>query len=137
MKYPIAIEFENKDTAYGVIFPDVPGCFSAGDSLDEAIDNAKDALEGHLEYCLEEGDSVPEAGTLEEHRKNPEYEGLTWAVIDVDITPYLGKSQKINVTLPELLIKKIDFQVTSHSKYKSRSDFLAQAALDELHLAFA
>ena len=45
MRYPIAIEPGNGDHAFGVVAPDLPGCFSAGDTLDEAIDNAKEAIE--------------------------------------------------------------------------------------------
>ncbi len=44
MKFPIVIEVRDKNTAYGVIVPDLPGCFSAGDTLDEAIDNTKEAI---------------------------------------------------------------------------------------------
>ncbi|MGR6871195.1 type II toxin-antitoxin system HicB family antitoxin [Pseudomonas sp. HK3] len=135
MKYPIAIERGNNTEAYGVIFPDVDGCFSAGDDLDEAVKNAKEALEGFLELCAEDGDDLPKPSKLEDHQDNPEYQGFIWAFIEVDITPYLGKSQKINVTLPNLLLHKIDQVVAQNKKYKSRSDFLATAALDELHLA--
>ena len=40
MKYPIAIEPGNKHAAWGVVVPDLPGCFSAADSgIDEAIEN--------------------------------------------------------------------------------------------------
>ena len=46
MKYPIAIEPGNDADAWGVIVPDLPGCFSAADSgIDEAIDNTKQAIE--------------------------------------------------------------------------------------------
>jgi len=132
MKFPIAIELGNDTQAYGVEFPDIPGCISAGDTLDEAIANAHEALEGYMEFLFEEGDPVPEAGSIDDHRKNPDYAGRVWALVDFDITPYLGKSQKINVTLPERLIKRIDEIVSSNPRYGSRSGFLAQAALDEL-----
>ncbi len=132
MKFPIAIEQGDKHNAYGVTFPDVDGCFSAGDTLDEAVSNALEALEGFLELCAEDGDDMPVAGTLEQHQNNPEFKDFVWAFIDIDMTPYLGKSQKVNVSLPNLLIQKIDRAVESNSKYKSRSDFLATAAFDEL-----
>ena len=48
MRYPIAIEIGNETTAFGVIVPDLVGCFSAGDTLDEAIDNAKEAITLHI-----------------------------------------------------------------------------------------
>lgn len=132
MKFPIAIASGNKDEAYGVFFPDIPGCFSAGDTLDEAIKNAHEALEGYMEFLFEEGDPIPQPGNIEEHKENPDYKDCIWALIEFDLTPYLGKSQKINVTLPERLIKKIDDIVSNNPIYKSRSGFLAQAAMDEL-----
>lgn len=45
MRYPIAIENGDDKHAFGVVVPDLPGCFSAGDTIDEAIDNAKEAIE--------------------------------------------------------------------------------------------
>nr|MBA3835536.1 type II toxin-antitoxin system HicB family antitoxin [Sphingomonas sp.] len=44
MRYPIAIEAGSDSTAFGVVVPDLAGCFSAGDSLDEAISNAEEAV---------------------------------------------------------------------------------------------
>jgi predicted RNase H-like HicB family nuclease len=44
MRYPIAIEPGDAKTAFGVAVPDLPGCFSAGDTLDEAIANAAEAI---------------------------------------------------------------------------------------------
>lgn len=49
MKYPIAIEHGDNTHAYGVVVPDLPGCFSAGDTLDEAFENAKEAIAGWIE----------------------------------------------------------------------------------------
>jgi predicted RNase H-like HicB family nuclease len=132
MKYPIAIERGSDSQAYGVNFPDVEGCFSAGDNLDEAVQNAKDALEGFLELCAEDGDDLPVPSALADHQDNPDYEGFIWAFVEVDLDSFMGKATKINVTLPRLLIRKIDKVVESNKKYKGRSDFLAIAALDEL-----
>jgi hypothetical protein len=41
MRYPIAIETGDAEHAYGVVVPDLPGCFSAGDTLDEALANSR------------------------------------------------------------------------------------------------
>ena len=41
MRYPIAIETGDAKHAYGVVVPDLPGCFSAGDTLDEALANSR------------------------------------------------------------------------------------------------
>ena len=43
MRYPIAIEPGTETTAFSVVVPDLPGCFSAGDTLDEAVAGAEEA----------------------------------------------------------------------------------------------
>ncbi|MES3675982.1 type II toxin-antitoxin system HicB family antitoxin [Halomonas elongata] len=133
MYYPIAIEVGDEQHAYGVVVPDLPGCFSAGDTFDEAVANAREAIEGHLESLSEHGDPIPTATAIEQHLENPDYQGWVWAAVEIDMTPYLGKSHKINVTLPDLLIKRIDTTVSKQGDvYQSRSGFLARAALHEL-----
>lgn len=132
MLFPIAIERGDKDHAFGVAVPDLPGCYSAGDSFEEAMINAREAIEGWLEVAVEMGDPIPEATSIEEHMDNPDFDGWVWAVIDVDLTPFLGKSHKINVTLPDLLLKQIDDFVAHHPGDKTRSGFLSRAAMAEL-----
>lgn len=132
MLYPVAIEVGNEEDAFGVVVPDLKGCFSAGDSYEEALANAVEAIEGHLELMAEDGHLPPQPGTMEDLVVNPEYEGWVWALVDVDVEPYLGKSAKINVTLPALVTRKIDDTVSAHPEYASRSHFLQVAALNEL-----
>jgi predicted RNase H-like HicB family nuclease len=134
MKYPVVLHTDN-GVSYGVTVPDVLGCFSAGDTFDEALEMAEEAIFNHLELMLEDGEEIPAANPVSIHKDNPDYAGGVWAVIDVDITPLLGKSEKINVTLPHLLITKIDKMVAANPKYKSRSGFLAEASKKILRLS--
>jgi predicted RNase H-like HicB family nuclease len=56
----IALVHKNQETSYGVTFPDVPGCISAGDTFEDAGDNAAVALAGHLASVMEaDGDAIP------------------------------------------------------------------------------
>ncbi|MDL4864529.1 type II toxin-antitoxin system HicB family antitoxin, partial [Halomonas elongata] len=103
MYYPIAIEVGDEQYAYGVMVPDLPGCFSAGDTFDEAVANAREAIEGHLESLSEHGERIPTATAIEQHLSNDDYAGSVWAAVEIDMAPYLGKSHKINVTLPDML----------------------------------
>ncbi len=105
MLYPIAIEVGNKDHAYGIVVPDIKGCSSAGDTLDEAVKNVKEAIETNLELLFEFGELPPIASELSQLQADEKYIGWVWAVVDIDIEPYMGKSSKINVTLPDLLKK--------------------------------
>lgn len=132
MFYPIAIETGDDKHAYGVIVPDLPGCFSAGDTLDEAISAAKQAITGHIEILIEMGQDIPAISSVGELAKDPEFAGYTWAVVDIDVSRLLGGSEKINVTLPKSLIDRIDRCVATHPEFKSRSGFLAEAALSRI-----
>jgi predicted RNase H-like HicB family nuclease len=131
-KYPIAVERGDGGTSFGVVFPDVPGCFSAGETFEEAIDNAKEALLGFFEVCQLDDEPLPTSGNINVHIDNPDFKHLIWSFLEVDIAPYLGKSKKVNVTLPEFLIKQIDEIAATNPAYKTRSGFLAAAANHEL-----
>ncbi|MDT8850903.1 type II toxin-antitoxin system HicB family antitoxin [Pantoea dispersa] len=132
MFYPIAIEAGDETTAYGVTVPDLPGCFSAGDTLEEAVKNAKEAITGHLELMVELGQDIPAVSDLKSLMKSAEFAGYMWVLVDVDVTRILGGSEKINVTLPKLLIDRIDRCVATHPEFKTRSGFLAQVALERI-----
>mgnify|MGYP005606684081 FL=1 len=99
MKFAVLVHHD-PGSAYGVIVPDLPGCFSAGDTFDEALDNTSEAIELHLEGLLEEGLDFTRTSNIEQHLENPEFAGGTWGFVDFDIVPYLGNTEKINVTLP-------------------------------------
>ncbi|ARN75332.1 type II toxin-antitoxin system HicB family antitoxin [Oceanicoccus sagamiensis] len=125
MKYPVVIHHE-EGSAFGLTVPDIPGCFSTGDSFDEAFDNAQEAIKDHLAILAEEGASIPAASPIAEHMDNQDFADGVWGFVVIDISPYLGKTEKINVTLPTAMIHKID------AKYQNRSKFLAEAALAAL-----
>ena len=61
MKY--AVVFEKSATGYGAYVPDLPGCVTVGDSLEEAEQNIREAIEGHLEVMRDHGELVPEPTT--------------------------------------------------------------------------
>jgi len=69
---------------------------------------------------------------VDTHMGNPDYAGGVWAVVDFDVTPYLGKAVRFNASLPENLLQRIDERVKRDHRYASRSGFLATAALREL-----
>ncbi len=85
MRYPVVIHKDRKSD-YGVTVPDLPGCFSAGDTMEEALTNAVEAIECHLEGLLLDGDEIPQAQPVEEHLKNRDYAGGTWALVSVDLS---------------------------------------------------
>jgi predicted RNase H-like HicB family nuclease len=130
MRYPVAIHKED-DSCFGISVPDIPGCFSAGETLDEALENTKEAISGHLEILADDNILAPKALPIDSYINESSYADSTWAYIDIDISAFLGKTEKATVTLPKLLMKKIDFAV-SNGLAKNRSAFLAESAMKAL-----
>jgi len=75
MTHYVAIAEEEEGKAIGVWFPDLPGCVSAGDTLDEAMANAAEALELWSEAMLESGQNIPVPRSLTDLKKDPEVAG--------------------------------------------------------------
>lgn len=124
MHYPIVIH-KDEDSDYGVTVPDLPGCFSAGSTLDEALAMAKEAIELHVEGLIEEGEPVPEPTSIEAHRKKRIYRGGTWAVVSIDPSSLRLRTKRINVTIPERILDVVDRYAAKHGE--SRSGLLVKA----------
>ena len=126
-KYIALFEYENGKNGYGIVFPDLPGCFSAGDNYDDAYRMAHEALAFHINGLMTEGMQIPEPRTLETIRtewedwKKWEKEYL-FLVVPIAFFPSTEKSVRVNVMLPEKTLRRID------AVSKNRSAFLASAA---------
>jgi predicted RNase H-like HicB family nuclease len=127
MRYPVVIH-KDKSSDYGVTVSDLPGCFSAGVTMEEALTNAVEAIECHLEGLLLDGDEIPQAQPVEVHLKNRDYAGGTWALVSVDLSRLASKAKRINITLPERVLALVDEQARREGE--TRSGLLARAALD-------
>jgi predicted RNase H-like HicB family nuclease len=130
MRYPVAIETGDAKHAFGVVVPDLPGCFSAGDTLDDALTNSREAILLHLEGLLDDGQPFPAPTPIELLRKKRNYRGWTWAVVDVDASELGDKAARINITLPQRILRAIDAHAKTQGE--TRSGFLARAALDAI-----
>ena len=126
MRFALALHTDD-DVKYGVTVPDLPGCFSAGDSFDEAIEMAREAIDAHCELLAEKGLDIPSPRPLAQHQANPDLAEAVWVIIEVDVEKYLGRAEKINVTVPARLLRRIDDYAKRHGE--SRSGFLTRAAV--------
>lgn len=127
MKYPIVIHKES-DSDFGVTVPDIPGCFTAGESIEEAIAMAQEAIECHLEGLLIDNEPIPSSKIIDEHQNNKEYANGVWAMIDIDISKLSARSKRVNVILPERLLSAVDQYAKKHGE--TRSGLLAQAVTE-------
>lgn len=130
MLFPIAIH-KDDGTSYGVTVPDVPGCFSYGDTIEEAILNAKEAVIGHIETLLELGEAVDfHASVIENLKSQGAFKDAAWGFVEVDLTELDSKPERVNISLPKFVLHRIDQYVAS--KHETRSGFIARAALSAL-----
>jgi predicted RNase H-like HicB family nuclease len=131
MRY-IAFVHKDPDSSYGVMIPDMPGCFSAGETLDEAVANAVEALSGHVRLLESDGDPVPPARTIDEIIADPELaDERQGAIISaVPLVRDRGSSTRINVSLDLGLLEAIDD--AARRRKQTRSAYLASAARREL-----
>ena len=128
MKYPIAIEPGSEKNAWGVVVPDLPGCFSAADSgLDEAIDQAKEAIELWIEMALDGGQVIPKPSSLRDLQKKKEYKGWAWAIVEIDPALLSDEIERINITLPKKVLARLDTKAKKAGE--NRSAFIAHLAL--------
>lgn len=131
MQYPIAIEWGDENTAIGIHIPDIPGAVTAGDTFEDAYNAAIEIAHIMLEEMAANGHAVPMPTSAMDHHNHPDYAAMGWGMLEIDISPYLGKTEKVNVTLPGFVIQRIDRYVRDHN-IKSRSSFIADAAMEKL-----
>ena len=131
MRHYIALIHKDAEGDYGVSFPDLPGCISAGSSLDEARAMAVEALALHVAGMTEEDEAVPEPSSLEAVMSDPE--NRDGVAILVPLADAMAKAIRVNITLPEPDLHQIDAYAEAHGL--TRSGFLLTAARKVLEAA--
>lgn len=129
MRYPIAIEPGSDNTAWGVIVPDLPGCFSAGDTLEDAMIQAESAIAVWIETALDAGQEIPAPSSIEAVRAaHPECEGWLWALVKVDPAMLDETIERVNISLPRRVLHRLD--ALARSAGETRSGFIARMAVE-------
>jgi predicted RNase H-like HicB family nuclease len=131
VRYYIALLHKVQESDYGVSFPDLPGCITAGRTLDEARAMAVEALALHLQGLVEDDNAIPEPSSLEDIMADPGSRDGVATLIPAP--PMDGPGVRVNVILPENLLTEIDRHVESHGL--TRSGFLAEAAKNAISKA--
>jgi predicted RNase H-like HicB family nuclease len=121
----IALIHKDQHSSFGASFPDLPGCISAADSLEELRPMIEESLSLHIEGLLEDGDALPEPSTLDAIVKSKDYADAV-AVIVVKSPETPDATVRVNITLPEKTLAQIDRKAAQ--KGMSRSSFLVKAA---------
>lgn len=140
MLFTIGVEMPEDDkTAIGLYVPalsnDLYNCISAADEVGDILPMVTDAIHLVLEDMAETGfdfSTIKDLG-FAEYQKHEDYEHCdTWLLVDIDVSEFFGKKQRINISIPQYLLHNIDNRVANNSLYRDRSHFLAVAAQKEL-----
>jgi predicted RNase H-like HicB family nuclease len=123
--YPAIIE--PASDGYGVFFPDVPGCTSAGATVQEAARNAEEALQAHLDLAVEHGEAIPAPSELDAIALDADVVEAARVLVRAEVP---GRSVRVNITLPEELLAAVD-RYAARSGY-TRSGLLAQAVRERM-----
>ncbi len=121
----IAIVHKEAKSAFGVSFPDFPGCITAGINIDEAKDMAQEALTLHIKGMFEDGEQLPVPSRLEDIMSDSDYANAI-AYLVVSVPEAKPRTVRVNVTVPEMTLKQID--AAAKKRGMSRSSFLVHAA---------
>lgn len=129
MRYPVAIEPGTDTEAFGVVVPDLPGCFSAGDTLEEAIANAEEAIVAWIETALDAGQDIPTPSTVDALRKQHRpWKSWVWAVVKVDPAVLDDTLERVNISLPRRVLHRLDS--LARASGETRSGYVARMALE-------
>lgn len=128
MRTYIGVVHKDPESAYGIHFPDVPGCFSASDTLNGLLAEAAEALALHLEDI-----PPPAVRSVDEVRADPEVQedlaggAFLMAVPHISMT---GRTAKANITMDAGLLRAVD--VVAKARGVTRSAFLSDLARREI-----
>jgi predicted RNase H-like HicB family nuclease len=129
-RYYPALIHKDEGSSFGISFPDVPGCISAGDSLEECLAAGEQALNFHLEGLAEAKQSIPDASDLRAVTASAREDNDDGTLFAVQMIPAFlpGKTTRVTLTMPEDLLARID---AASGNYE-RSGWIAAAAQAKL-----
>lgn len=128
MAHYIAVLVPERSGGWAVLFPDLPGCASQGETLDEAIAMASDALAGHLAVARDYGDPIPTPRSVDEIRSDKDWcsqNNVQWSkamVAPILVRPPLGKPERVTISMDSNILREVD-------AYAERRDLTRSAVL--------
>ena len=124
---------DGREGAYGVVISDLPGCTSAGKTVDAAYRNAIEAVRLWIEDALEDGEKLPRPRSLKEMLADREIRrtlGTGAVLIMIPVVRDTGRPAKANVSMDAGTLQAIDEEAAAHGL--TRSAFIASAALEKI-----
>lgn len=127
MRYPVMIEAGNESTAWSVVVPDLPGCYSAGDTLDEAMAASEEAAAAWIDAALDAGMVIPRPSSAQAALDKGDFSG--WIVSYVNVDPALldDTIERVNISIPKRVLMRIDAKAKEVGE--TRSGYISHLAV--------
>lgn len=129
IRFPAIVE--RSDSGFGVFFPDLPGCVSAGTTVDEALESAEQALQCHLNGIIEDGDSLPAPTNLERLPRDPDVIEVARTILRAELP---GKYLRLNISLEEGHLNLMDR--VANEQGMTRSGLISRATSEYIALHY-
>lgn len=129
MAYVIGLVHGEGD-AYGISYPDFPGCVAGGSSIDDAVSRGEDALAVHIESMLEDGEALPVLRSRDEILKDAELQDEVRDAVLVAVPMPSMKRTRVHVMIDELLLAAVDR--SAEAEGFTRSGYFERAVRDRL-----
>ncbi|MFT4198068.1 MAG: type II toxin-antitoxin system HicB family antitoxin [Pseudoxanthomonas sp.] len=126
MRYPVMIEAGNDQTAWSAVVPDLPGCYSAGDTLDEAMEAVEEAAAAWIDAALDAGKAIPPPSSVQDAMAKGDFGGWMVAFVDVDPALLDDTIERVNITLPRRVLMRLDAKARAVGE--TRSSYIARMA---------
>ena len=127
MRYPVMIEAGDENTAWSVVVPDLPGCFSAGDTLDEAMASVEEAAAAWMDATLDAGREIPRPSSAQAAMDKGDFSGWIVAYVNVDPATLDDTVERVNITLPRRVLARLDAKARDAGE--TRSSYIAHMAV--------
>ncbi len=127
----IALIHKEASTGFGASFPDFPGAITVSETLEELRASAEEVLAFHIEGMIEYGDDIPMPTAFDVIAQEPDFQDAV-AVLVIKAPDVAAPAVRINVTIPDHMLKRIDNYAARHGL--TRSGFLVQAAKKEIDM---
>jgi predicted RNase H-like HicB family nuclease len=127
--YPALVR-KDRSSDFGVEFPDLPGCVTAGATYEEATRQAALVLQFHIDGMIEDGEELPKPSTMDQVVASAEAKGAIPFFVAAKIKEK-SRAVRFTATMDEALLRAIDDAVDAGAA-PSRSGFLAEAARQRL-----
>ncbi len=123
MLFPVVVH-KDPGSTFGVTIPDISGCFTGGDTLDEALRNVQEAVELHLEDATD----APVPSAIDRWAKDPGFKDGMFALVDIDLAFMDDATVRVNITAKRSALAAIDRM--ARARGEDRSEYLIRSGLE-------